>query len=67
MNKLREYFSDPLNQVDATPTQIYEKNIEENIQITETGVHAVIKSLKIGKVHGEDNIRPKMLKANKNV
>ena len=63
LNKLREYFSDLLNQVDATPTQIYEEHIEEDIQITETDVHAVIKSLKTGKTPGEDDIRPEMLKA----
>ena len=39
LNKLRECCSDHLNQVDATPTQIYEKHIEEDIQITETNVH----------------------------
>ena len=63
LNKLREYFIDLLNQVDATPTQIYEEHIEEDIQIIETDVHAVIKSLKTGKANGEDDIRPEMLKA----
>ena len=63
LNKLREYFSDLLNQVDATPTQIYEERIEEDIQITETDVHAVITSVKTGKAPGGDDIRPEMLKA----
>ena len=58
---LREYFSDFLNQVDATPTQIYEEHFEEDIQITETDVHAVIKSLKTGKAPGEEDIRFEML------
>ena len=58
----REYFSDLLNQVDATSTQIHEEQVGEDIQITETDVNAVIKSLKTGKAPGED-IRPEMLKA----
>ena len=62
-NKLREYFNDLLNQADATPTQIYEKHIEEDLQITETDVHAVIKSLKTGKAPGVDDIRREKLKA----
>ena len=60
---MTEYFTDLLNQVDATPTQIYEKHIEEDIQITETNVHAVRKSLKTGKAPGEDDMKPEMLKA----
>ena len=52
-----------LNQVDATPTQIYEEHIEKDIQITETDLHVVIKSLKTGKASGEDDITPEMLKA----
>ena len=35
----------------------------EDIQITEADVNADIKSLKIGKTPGEDDIRPDMLKA----
>ena len=33
------------------------------MQITETDVRAVVKSLKTGKARGEDDIRPEMLKA----
>ena len=51
--------SDLLNPVDATLTQIF----EEDIQVTETDVHAVIKSLKTGKAPREDDMRPEMLKA----
>ena len=63
MNRWREYFSDLLNPVDATPIQIHEEQFGEDIQITGTDVNAVIKSLKTGKVPGEDDIRPEMLKA----
>ena len=63
LNKWRKYLSDLLNQVDATPTQIYEEHIEENIQTTKTDLHAVIKSLKTGRAPGEDDIEPEMLKA----
>ena len=63
LNRWRDYFSDLLNPVDATPIQIHEEQVGEDIQITETDVNAVIKSLKIGKAPGEDDIRPEMLKA----
>ena len=63
LNRWREYFSDLLNPVDATSTQIHEEQFGEDIQITEAGVNAVIKSLKTGKAPGEDDIRPEMLKA----
>ena len=43
------YFSDLLNLVDATPIQIHEEQVGEDIQITEADVNAVIKSLKTGK------------------
>ena len=59
LNRWRDYFSDLLNPVDATPIQIHEEQVGEDIQITE----AVIKSLKTGKAPGEDDIRPEMLKA----
>ena len=59
----RDYFSDLLNPVDATPIQIHEEQVGEDIQITEADVNAVIKSLKTGKAPGEDDIRPEMLKA----
>ena len=59
----REYFSDRLNPVDATSTQIHEEQIGEDIQVTEADVNAVIKSLKTEKASGEDDIRPEMLKA----
>ena len=58
-----DYFSDLLNPVDATPTQIHAEQIGEDIQITEADVNAVIKSLKTGKAPGEDDIRLEMLKA----
>ena len=63
LNRWREYFSDLLNPVDVTPTQIHEKQVGEDIHITEADVNAVIKSMKTGKAPGEDDIRPKMLKA----
>ena len=62
LNRWRDYFSDLLNPVDATPIQIHEEQVGEGIQITEADVNAVIKSLKTGKVPGEDDIRPEMLK-----
>ena len=63
LNRWREYFSDLLNPVDVTSTQIFEEQVGENIQITEADVNAVIKSLKTGKAPGEDDIIPEMLKA----
>ena len=65
MNRSRECFSDLLNPVDVTPTQIHDEQVGEDIQITVTDVNAVIKSLKTGKAPGEDDIRPEMLKAMK--
>ena len=52
-----------INPVDATPIQIHEEQVGEDIQITEADVNAVIKSLKTGKAPGEDDIRFVMLKA----
>ena len=49
LNRWREYFSDLLNPVDATPIQIHEEQVGEDIQITEADVNAVIKALKTGK------------------
>ena len=63
LNRWRDYFSDLLNPVDATPIQIHEEQVGEDIQITEADANAVIKSLKTGKAPGEDDIRPEMLKA----
>ena len=63
LNRWKEYFSDLLNPVDATSTQIHEEQVEEDIQITEADVNAVIKSLKTEKAPGEDDIRSEMLKA----
>ena len=60
LNRWRDYFSDFLNPVDATPIQIHEEQVGEDIQITEADVNAVIKSLKTGKAPGEDDIRPEM-------
>ena len=63
LNQWKDYFSDLLNPVDATPKQIHEEQVGEDIQITEAHVNVVIKSLKTGKALGEDDIRPEMLKA----
>ena len=63
LNRWREYFNGFLNPVDATPTQLHEVQVGEDIQITEADVNAVIESLKTGKAPGEDDIRPEMLKA----
>ena len=62
LNRWRDYFGDFLSPVDATPIQIYEEQVGEDIEITETDVNAVIKSLRTGKAPGDD-IRPEMLKA----
>ena len=63
LNRWREYFSDLLNPVDTTSTQIHKESAGEDIQIIEVDVNAVIKLLKTGKAPGEDDIRPEMLKA----
>ena len=62
-NRWREYFSDLLNPVDATSTQIHEEEVGEDIQIAQAVVNAVITSLKTEKAPGENDIRPEMLKA----
>ena len=53
LNRWRKCFSDLINPVEATPTQIHEEQVGKGIQITEAGVNAVIKSLKTGKEPGE--------------
>ena len=63
LNRWREYFSDLLNSLDATPTKIHEEQVGKDIQITEAEVNAVINSLKTEKAPGEDDIRPELLKA----
>ena len=63
LNQWRECFRDLLNPIDATPTQIHEEQVGEDIQITEADGNAVIKLMKTEKAPGEDDIRPKMLKA----
>ena len=63
LNRWREYSSDLLNPVNVTPTQIHEKQVGEDVHITEADVNAVIKSMKTGKAPGEDDIRLKVLKA----
>ena len=60
LNRWRECFRDLLNPIDATPTQIHEEQVGEDIRITEADVNAVIKSMKTGKAPGEDDIRPKL-------
>ena len=40
LSRWREYFSDLLNPVDVTSTQIHEEQIAEDIQITETDANA---------------------------
>ena len=62
LNRWREYFCNLANPVDATPTQIHEEQVGEDIQIIEADVNAVIKPLKTAKTTGEDDIRPEMLK-----
>ena len=62
-SRWRDYFSDLLNPVDATSTQIHEEQVGEDTQITEAYVNAVIKSLKTGKALGDDDIRPDLLEA----
>ena len=59
LNRWRECFRDLLNQVDATPTRIHEKQVEKDIPIPEADVNAVIQSMKTGKAPGEDDIRLK--------
>ena len=66
-NRWREYFSDLLNPVDATLTQIHEKQVGEDIKITEADVNVVIKTLRTGKALGEDDIRPELFKSNEGV
>ena len=60
---VKKILSDLSNPVDTTPIHIHEEQIREDVQITEADVNIVIKSLKIGKAPGEDDIRPEMLKA----
>ena len=45
LSRWREYSSDLVNAVDATPTQIDKEQVGEDIQITEADVKAVTKSL----------------------
>ena len=61
LNRWIECFRDLLNPVDATPTQIHEEPVREDIPITEANVNAVIKSMKTEKTPVEDDIRPKRL------
>ena len=61
LNWWKNYFSDLLNPVDATPIQIHEEQVGEDIPITKADVNAVIESLKTGKAPGEDDITPEML------
>ena len=56
-----QYFSDLLNPVDTTSTQIREEQVGEDIQITEANVNAVIKTVKTGKAPGENDITPGVL------
>ena len=63
LNQWKECFSDLLNPVDATSTQIHEEQVGEDIQITKADVNVVIKSLKTKKAPDENDISPEMLKA----
>ena len=65
LSRWREYFSDFLNPFDTASTQIYKEQIVEDSQITEADVNAVIKSLKTGKVPGENDIKHEMLQGMK--
>ena len=51
----RILYSDLLNPVDATSTQIHEEQVREDIHITEADVRAVIKSLKSGKAPSKND------------
>ena len=52
-----------LNPVTVQQLETSKEQIGKEIHLTEAEVSTAIKSLKAGKAHGEDDIRPKMLKA----
>ena len=55
LNRWIECFRDLLNPIDATPTQIHEEQVGEDIPITEANVNVVIKSMKTEKTPVEDD------------
>ena len=66
LNCWRGYFCMLLNPVTVQRLEISEKQISEKIYLTAAEVSTAIKSLKAGKVLGEDDIRAEMLKAMNN-
>ena len=64
-NRWREYFCKLLNPVTVQHLKTSEKQIAEEIHLTEAEVSTAIKFLKAGKAL-EDDIRPEMLKAMNN-
>ena len=66
LNLWREYFCQLLNPVTVQHLEISEEQIDKKIHLIEVEVSTATKSLKAGKVPGEDAIRPKMLKAMNN-
>ena len=64
ISRWREYFEDLLNPVRATPTDTCDTiDFRKEEVFTLTEVAAAIRGLKSRKAAGEDEIRPKMLKA----
>ena len=63
LNCCRDYFCELLNPVTVQDLETSKEQISKEIHLTETEVSTAIKSLTAGKDPGEDDIRPKMLKA----
>ena len=66
LNCWREYFCQLLNPVTVQHLETPEEQFGKEIHLIKVEVSTVIKSLKAGKAPGEDDIRPKMLKAMNN-
>ena len=62
LNCCTDYFCQLLNPVTVQHLETSEEQIGEEIYLTEAEVSTAIKSLKAGKVRGEDDIRPEILK-----